>query len=112
MAAYLSLKRASLRGWNTWNSRSVTCHALLPEGFGLSLGFKDWGLGEPWRDRCLTELLVGRFGEQEERVHPGAHAYDGTYTDLRFTWHGVTIRIQSATITPPLPAGEGRGEGV
>jgi len=110
MTDYQSLKRAALRGWNTWNSRSVACHVLLPEGFALCLGFKEWGVGDTWLDRCLDELLVGRFGDNEEKVHPGAHAYDGSYTDLRFTWRGATIRIQSATVFQPLPGGEGLGD--
>ncbi len=102
MTNYETLKRTALRGWNTWNSRSVACHVLLPAGFALCLGFKEWGVGDTWLDRCLDELLVGRFGEHEEQVHPSAHAYDGSYTDLRFTWRGATIRIQSATLETDL----------
>mgnify|MGYP000377393406 CR=1 FL=1 len=94
---YESLKRAALRGWNTWNSRSVACHVLMPAGFALCLGFKEWGVGNVWLEHCLNEILVGRSGEHEEKVHPGAHACDGSYTDLRFTWRGLSVRIQSAT---------------
>ncbi len=94
---YSMMKRNRLRGWNTWNSRSVTSHVLLPDGFAISLGFKEWGMGDTWQPRYLPEVLVGRSGEHEEKVHPGAHAYDGSYTDLRVSWRGVEFRVRSAT---------------
>jgi hypothetical protein len=37
---YLAIKQRLARGWNTWNTRSVLAHTLLPEGFALNLAFK------------------------------------------------------------------------
>jgi len=102
MSEYDAMKRLRLRGWNTWNSRSVASYVLLPEGFALCLGFKEWGIGDSWQPRVLSELLVGRYSEYDELVHPGAHAWDGSYTDFSFTWRNMTLRVQSATTDDDL----------
>ena len=57
MNQYEALKKRLARGWNTWNTRSVLSHVLLPSGFALNLGLKEW------RDRrYLKEALIGRRG--------------------------------------------------
>jgi|GEM_PF-5549338 len=38
---YAALQRRLARGWNTWNTRSVLSHVLLPAGFVLNLGIKE-----------------------------------------------------------------------
>lgn len=96
MNEYEEMKKKRIRGWNTWNSRSVTSYVLMPEGFMLSLGFKEWGIADTWATRYLPEVLVGRKSENEEKVHPGAHTYDGSYTDLRVLWRDVEFRVRSA----------------
>ncbi|MDT8391394.1 MAG: trehalase family glycosidase [Lentisphaeria bacterium] len=85
-------------GWNTWNVRSVTSHVCLPEAFAISLGFKVYNSG-----RCLREILIGRAGKMDEKVVPGPHAYDGSYTSLEVTWpaQGVStdclkVRVETA----------------
>lgn len=42
MTHYENLKSRLACGWNTWNTRSVLSHVLLPGGFALSLGLKEW----------------------------------------------------------------------
>ncbi|MCL1856778.1 MAG: hypothetical protein FWF84_03935 [Kiritimatiellaeota bacterium] len=79
------------KGWNTWNTRSVLNHVLLPEGIALSLGFKHYAGGD-----YLRNALIGRSGEHDEKIHPGARTYDGRYTDMTLAWKGCTWRIQSA----------------
>lgn len=86
------LHRRLARGWNTWNTRSVLSHVLLPEGISLNLGFKHYAGGD-----YLKEALIGRRGEHDEKIHPGPRSYDGGYTELRLDWKGCAWRVQSAT---------------
>lgn len=102
MSDYADLKQRLARGWNTWNTRSVTSHVLLPEGFAVNLGFKEYRGGG-----CLRHPLIGRPAKDEpkysagsilddEQVHPGPHAYDGSYTELNLKWRGIELTVQSA----------------
>jgi putative isomerase len=79
-------------GWNTWNVRSVLSHVLLPDAFAVSLGFRTYDHG-----RCLREALIGRKGTREEKVRPGEHAYDGSYTSLVLEWQTLKVRVDTAT---------------
>ncbi len=89
---YHELKRTLARGWNTWNTRSVLSHVLLPEGIAVNLGIKEY------RDRSyLKESLIGRRGEKAEVVIPAVRSYDGRYTDVTVRWKDITIRVESAT---------------
>jgi len=91
MTPYEELKRRLARGWNTWNTRSVLSHVLLPEGFALNLCLKHL----PGR-AYLKEALIGRRGEDAEVIIPGPHAYDGSYSSLQLTWNGLELQVQSA----------------
>jgi hypothetical protein len=88
---YSDLQRRLASGWNTWNTRSVLSHVLLPEGFALNLCLKEYA-----ERAYLKEALIGRVGQREEQIRPGPHAYDGSYTDLHLSWRGVEVRIESA----------------
>ncbi len=105
---YAQVQQRLSRGWNTWDVQSVTTHVLLPEGLGVRVGIlkKTRITG----DGFLPTALIGRLDPQAEQVFPGPHAYDGSYTDLRLTWQGLSLRIQSATdagdlvlLVSPLP---------
>lgn len=91
MTEYNDLKKRLAQGWNTWNTRSVLSHVLLPQGFALNLCLKEYA-GRQY----LKEALIGRHGEMDERIFPGPHAYDGSYTELRLLWQGLEVTIQSA----------------
>jgi len=78
-------------GWNTWNVRSVLSHVRLPEGLAISLGLKTYSTG-----CCLREALIGRKGKNDERIVPGPHAYDGSYTALELEWNKTKIRVETA----------------
>lgn len=78
-------------GWNTWNTRSVLSHVLLPHGIAVNVGFKHYAGGD-----YLKEALIGRRDETDERIHPGLRTYDGGYTDLQLAWRGCTWRIETA----------------
>lgn len=91
---YAEIQQRLASGWNTWNTRSVASHVLLPEGFAVNLAFKQ----HYWLDEnYLREPLIGRSGVGVEHVRPGLHAYDGSYTDLELQWEEAHVRIESAT---------------
>jgi putative isomerase len=95
MTAYDDLQHRLARGWNTWNTRSILSHVLLPEGFALNLGLKEYR-----RRRYLGAALIGRRGEMDEQIVPGPRTYDGSYTELTLTWRGVEVLIQTAALGP------------
>ena len=92
MSEYQDLKRRLARGWNTWNTRSVLSHVLLPEGFALNLGLREYA-----GRRYLKEALIGRRDPEDEQIIPGPRSYDGRYTELMLAWRGIEMLIQSAT---------------
>jgi len=79
-------------GWNTWNTRSLLSHVLLPEGFAINLGVKDY-----WKPAYLKEALMAIAPGREATCRPALRAYDGSYTDLRLEWRDLRLRVQSAT---------------
>lgn len=93
-----ALKTQLAKGWNTWDTRSVLSHVLLPEGFGLHLQLKESQSGD-----ILEEALIGRgnYGSKEH-VTPGPRAYDGSYTELEVEWRNIHVWVQSATINNDL----------
>lgn len=85
------------KGWNTWNTRSVLSHVLLPECFAINLAIKDQS------GKVLEEALIGRdHYDTKEHVVPGPHAYNGSYTELELEWHNIALRVQSATVNEEL----------
>jgi len=74
---YLKLKSELNRGWNTWNTKSVLSHVLLPEAISVDLYLKDKSTG-----KILREALMGRRGKEAESILPLAHTNDGSYTEL------------------------------
>lgn len=92
MERYAAIKRDMIRGWNTWNTRSVLSHVLMPDGFAINLGIKEYCNGHH-----LCEALIGRQGCDDEIIHPGLHAYDGSYTSLNLKWRNIELDISSAT---------------
>ena len=88
-----ALNARLIKGWNTWNTRSVMSHVLLPECFAINLSLKDQS------GNILEEALIGRdnYGSKE-KVIAGPHAYDGSYTEIEVEWHNVHVSVQSATL--------------
>lgn len=89
---YENLQDRLAQGWNTWNTRSVLSHVLLPEGLALNLCLKQL----PER-AYLKEALIGRRGVQAEVLIPGPRTYDGSFTSLHLTWKGLEMDVLSAT---------------
>lgn len=96
---YDSLQHALATGWNTWNTRSVLSHVLMPDGIGVNLGLKDARITE---NRMLTETYISHKSESPENIIPGMHAYDGSYTDLTLSWKDITLRIETSTVENDL----------
>jgi hypothetical protein len=91
---YREIQTSLATGWNTWNTRSVLSHVLLPEGFALNLAFKQ----HYWLDeKYLAEALIGRSGEDAEQITPGPHTYSGSYTKLTLAWEQLEAVIESGT---------------
>jgi putative isomerase len=87
---YDTLKKSIMQGWNTWNTRSVLSHVLLPFGFSINLCIKNYRDGS-----VLREALIGRFAEDDEHIHPGPRSYGGDFTELTLTYRGLELLIQS-----------------
>jgi len=106
--SYRALQKRLARGWNTWDVHSVTTHVLLPDGLAIRIGLQ-YNTTEGL-ETFLSSALIGRQTPDAEVVFPGPHAWDGSYTDLRLSWKGHDLRIQSAhdgsnlvILATPLP---------
>ena len=91
-AEFAEMNNRLCKGWNTWHSKSVLCHALLPESFAVNLQLINHQSGD-----TLKTAVVGREGYgSKEHVIPGLRSYDGSYTELVVEWQGISVRVQSA----------------
>ena len=90
---YQNFKDHLAVGWNTWNTKSVLSHVLLPQCFALNLQLHNAQSG-----RTLENALIGRQGDKSliEKIAQGNRTYDGSYTDLIIEWQGMKVRIQTA----------------
>lgn len=91
---YEAVQKRLAAGWNTWDVHSVTTEVLLPAGLAMRMAVHRKSTLNS--DAFLGDTLIGRQGAHEEQVFPGAHAWDGSYTDLRLNWRDVDVRVQSA----------------
>ncbi|MDX1358973.1 MAG: hypothetical protein R3232_09100, partial [Clostridia bacterium] len=95
------IKKNRLKGWNTWNVRSMLSHVLMPHGFEINIGIKEYAEGG-----FLSEALLGRksgsnFAQRMhdgiEEVLPGSHSYSGDYSQVTVKWKGIEINVESAS---------------
>jgi hypothetical protein len=91
---YQALQDSMLQGWNTWNSHSMLSHVKMPQGFAVNLGLKNTKLSH---NQYLNQAFPSAKVSRPEKVEPGLHAYDGSYTDLVVEWEGSRLRVESAT---------------
>jgi putative isomerase len=110
---YAAVQARLGRGWNSWDVHSVAAQVLLPEGFTLRVGLKDNSALN--NDAFLADPLIGRIGGSGEEVFPGPHTWNGSYTELRLSWRGHQLRLQTAhdgddlvMLVTPLPANGGQ----
>jgi len=91
---YTELQKRLAQGWNTWDVYSVATHVLLPDGLAIHLGLNH--NTTELVDSFLSDALIGRLGRSAEKVTPGPHSWNGSYTDLTLSWRGASLRVQSA----------------
>ena len=83
-----------LRGWNTWNNPSVLSHVKMPEGLNVQLLFRKQRTGPYWlRDSYVASPKY----DFPEKIYPGQHAYDGSYTQLELNWEGQKAIVETAS---------------
>lgn len=92
---YNEMKKNYIKGWHTWNVRSVLSHVHMPDGFALNVAFKEYREGH-----YLKETLIGRFTkeygrEPAETAFPGIHAFDDSYTEMFLKWCDMEIKVES-----------------
>jgi hypothetical protein len=91
---YAEIQEGLARGWNTWDTTSVTAQALLPEGFTLRVGLRhNTALNQ---DAFLADAQIGLQGKEAEVVVPGPHTWDGSYTELKLSWKGHALTLRTA----------------
>ena len=78
-AEYRSLQQRLCRGWNTWSANSVMAHVHLPDGFAMTLGVKTAGMGRTYQNSFFQ---ANQTAGRPEKIRLGAHADDGSYTEL------------------------------
>lgn len=88
---YKSLQLSLARGWNTWNTESMLSHVLLPEAFSVNICFNNKANGPSY----LKESFKVREG-RPEKISPGWHSSDGSYTELIVDWSSNKFKIQTA----------------
>lgn len=93
-AEYAKVQDRLARGWNTWDVHSVATQVLLPEGLAIHVGMKHNSTLNG--DAYLGDALIGRLDSGAEKVTPGPHAWDGSYTSADYEWKGHKWRIESA----------------
>ncbi len=93
-AQYGQVQQRLARGWNTWDVHSVATQVLLPEGLAIHVGLKHNSTLNG--DAYLGDALIGRLDKDAEKVTPGPHSWDGSYTRADFEWKGHKWRVESA----------------
>ena len=87
---YDQMQRQLASGWNTWDTRSVLKHVLLPYGAAVDINLVAVD------GKRVNTFQVGDRGQGAPVMRPGPHTYDGTYTDISVDWNGLSLRVQSA----------------
>src|SRR3954468_16820481 len=92
--SYAAVQARLQRGWNSWDTNTVTGQVLLPYGLQIRLGVRR--ISSENTDAFLPAALIGRKGAGDEQVFPGPHSYDGAYTSLDLNWRGIEVRLETA----------------
>jgi hypothetical protein len=87
---YEAMQRSIAKGWNTWDTRSVLRHVLLPCGVAVDINLSTAD------GKRADRFFIGDREKGAAQMRPGAHAYDGYYTDITASWNGLSLRVESA----------------
>lgn len=96
---YCELKKKTNTGWNTWNTLNVLSYSHLPEGFTINLCITEYS-----DTKVLRESLIGRGGQFDEKIFPGARTYDGSCTQLKKLIYFMRRQRQNSIWKTPLLA--------
>ncbi|HEY5466767.1 MAG TPA: trehalase family glycosidase [Clostridia bacterium] len=97
MNEYRDVQKRLASGWNTWDTRSVLSHVLLPDALCIRLGIKNYATSSFLKEAfVLRRLQDPAAARNQAQVLPGPHAYDGSYTQLRLTWQDIVLDVRSA----------------
>ena len=89
---YRTIQLELAHGWNTWDSRDVLRYVLLPSGLTVDLAIKR----HAWLEAgYLGDGLIGRRGDDVEKIRPGVHALDGSYMRLDIEWQGLSATVEA-----------------
>ncbi|MGL4629925.1 MAG: MGH1-like glycoside hydrolase domain-containing protein [Leadbetterella sp.] len=92
---YAIMQNNMQKGWGTFNHRSVLSHVLLPEAIALNIGFKTKAVSFTV-DNYLKNAVISSRADRPEKVKPGFHALDNSYTELELQWNGIVCKVESA----------------
>lgn len=91
---YAAVQDRLAQGWNTWDVNSVAAQVLLPDGCALRVELANSSALNA--DRFLTDMQIGRQGKDDEKVTPGPHTWNGSFTELQLSWRGHDLLLQTA----------------
>jgi hypothetical protein len=89
---YKNLQQNLAKGWNTWNSESMFSHVLLPEAISVNICLNNRANGLSY----LKES-VRAADSRPEKITPGWHSSNGSYSELIAEWSNNTFKIQTAS---------------
>lgn len=87
---YQELRKQTNRGWNTWNTLNVLSYSHLPDGFTVNLCMQEYADAA-----MLRESLIGRSGDSEEKIVPGARTYGINCSQMTLSWRGMKLDIRT-----------------
>jgi len=89
---YKELKSTLLRGWNTWDNRSILTYVYLPDELALVISLEDFESGE-----ILEHAFTGNRVPGTEKVRTIAHTPDGSFIEFTLVWKDISIAVQSVS---------------
>lgn len=65
-------------------------YSHLPEGFTINLCIREYS-----NSQVLRESLIGRHGNNDEKIVPGARSYDGSCTHMKMTYSNLVLDVRT-----------------
>ncbi len=91
---YQAVQKRLAQGWNTWDVNSAITQVLLPDGLAVHVGLQSKSVDGA--EAFLSNVFPGGQSPGGADAFPGPHTWDGSYTDLRLSWKGHKLRVESA----------------
>lgn len=85
---YSKIKKELTQGWNTWDTRSVFTQVWSADKLGIRMSFVDESGKE------FDQIRIGNMNDDAAVVHPYDHTYDGRYSEVDATWHGISVKLR------------------